>query len=240
MIRRIHLFSLFLIFLGATKSSYAQQQNTSTNQINSTTNNISQDYMDRITRAVNLNKSELDNINGSQYMDESFKGVKFKRFGNKVFSGRYNAFQGEMEVIFDKDTIALNVSEEFELTFLDNRVYKTTNYTNKEGILKRGFLIVLFESDSMAILKQEVIKLHEETAATNGYGNGKPAEFKKANSNYFYSIDGKVSILPQKRKDFLTLFPEHSSKLKAFIKENKINLKEDEDLITLFKYLETL
>ncbi|WP_178987386.1 hypothetical protein [Winogradskyella schleiferi] len=189
--------------------------------------------------SVNVNKSLF--IEGSPYINDTFELIKFKRFGDVIFLGRYNANLGEMQIRRDNDTIVLNNSENFEITFVsDKKVYKTYSYTQKDGSSTRGFLVVLKETDSMAVLKEEKIKFQEKKPSTNGYDKAKPAKYVRSKDLYYYRLGNKVSLLPQKRKEFLKLYPEHSNKLKEFIKQNKINLKEADDLITLFGYIEKL
>jgi len=203
--------------------------------------NSLRDQINDARHSIKSNPNNLEYIKGSPYTNETFEVVTIKRFNNAIYSARYDANLGEMQIKRDNDTIVLNNSENFEITFaLSRKVYKTHSYTNKDGSLKRGFLVVLREADSLAVLKEEVIKFYEEKPATGGYDKAKPAEFRKLSDVYYIRLDDKVSLLPQKRKDFLKLFPEHSNKLKVFIKKNKISLKKDDDLITLFKYIETL
>jgi hypothetical protein len=197
--------------------------------------------LDAVQYSIKNNYDGVKNAKGSPYINKNFEAVKIKKFGDKIFAGRYDANLGEMQIKRENDTIALNNAEDFEITFvLTNKTYKTQDYRDKDGALKRGFLVVLSESDSLAILKKEVIKFYEEKPSSNGYDKGKPAEYRKMKDEYFFRIGNTVALLPQKRKEFLKVFPEHTDKLKIFIKENKIDLKEDEDLITLFKYIETI
>ena len=207
------------------------------------------DYNQRNTQAsldvmqysIKNNHNSNKNAKGSPFINETFEVLKFKKFGNKVFSGRYDANLGEMQIRRENDTIALNANENFEITFVSsNKTYKTLSYIDNDGISKRGFLVVLNETDSIAVLKEEVIKFHEEKPSTNGYDKSKPAEYKRVKDNYYYKIGEHVSVLPQKRKEFTKLFPEHSKKLEVFIKKNKISLKKEDELISLFKHIGTL
>lgn len=189
--------------------------------------------------SVNVNKSLF--IEGSPYINDTFELIKFKRFGDVIFLGRYNANLGEMQISRDNDTIVLNNSENFEITFLSGKkVYKTHSYKRKDDSSVRGFLVVLKATDSIAVLKEEKIKFQDKKPSTNGYDKAKPAKYIRSKDLYYYRLGNKVSSLPQKKKDILKLFPEHSNKLKVFIKQNKINLKEEDDLISLFGYIEKL
>jgi len=197
--------------------------------------------IDKVQHNMLLNGANLANANGSPFINDEFELVKFKKLGNRVFLARYNANLGEMQLKRENDTIALDNTKNLELTFTQsNKVYKTHSYTNKENISKCGFLVVLMENDSLALLKEELVKFYDRKPPSNSYEKIKPAEFKRLSDVYYYRQGDKVSLLPQKRKDFLKLFPQHSSELKDYIKENKISLKKDEDLITLFEYINTL
>ena len=221
-----------LISLGTSKTSYAFQDV----NIRET-----QEQLNKMISTIDHNRDKNKNIKGSPYINDVFQVVKFKRFGDKSFTGRYDANLGEMQIMRENDTIALNNTENFEVTFiLSDKIYKTHSYVDNNGITKRGFLVVLNETHSLAVLKEEVIRFYEEKPSTNGYDKAKPAEYRRTKDVYYYRQGENISVLPQKRKDFIKLFPEHSKDLEVFIKKNKINFKQEDDLITLFQYLETL
>ena len=217
----------------------------------SASNKISAQFQDTNSRTINSNldvaqfaiKSDSNNsfyAVGSPFINEKFEIARFNNI-NKTYSARYNAHLGEMQIQRKNDTIALYNTENFEITFpSSSKTYKTYDYTNKENELKRGFLVVLKETDSLALLKEELVKFYPAKESTNGYDKAKPAEYRRTKDVYYYRQGEHVSVLPQKRKDFIKLFPEHSKDLEVFIKKNKINFKQEDDLITLFQYLETL
>lgn len=227
------LIPIILLSLCATEISYAQ-------------NTIASESMrardlDRMQSAGQLNNNKLSNAVGSPFIKESFELVKLDKFGDRLYQARYNANLGEMQIKRENDTIALSNSEDMTITFTsDSKTYKTYNYINKEGISKQGFLVVLKETESLTLLQEEIVKFYEKKPAVSSYAKEKPAEYKRANDVYYYKQDNKVSLLPQKRKDFLKSFPAHSDKLKTYIKKNRISLKDHEDLITLFEYINTL
>lgn len=232
MLKIKYFLFIILISLGSSKTSFAFQDL----NIRET-----QEQLNKMISTIDHNRDKNKNIKGSPYINDVFQVVKLKRFGDKSFTGRYDANLGEMQIKRENDTIALNNTENFEITFvLSDKTYKTQSYLDSNGIPKRGFFVVLNETDSLAVLKEEVIRFYEEKPSTNGYDKAKPAEYRRTKDVYYYRQGKHVSVLPQKRKDFIKLFPEHSKDLEIFIKKNKINLKEDEDLITLFQYLETL
>ncbi|GGH17285.1 hypothetical protein [Pedobacter zeae] len=55
--------------------------------------------------------------------------------------------------------------------------------------------------------------------------------------NYFALSDGKISKITPNRKAISTLFPSKEQQLNDYLKKEKIDLKNDEDLKKLFAYL---
>jgi len=227
-----YLISKIVICLIAfTNLSYAQQTRTQA---------ISR-KLDQTNFTIRRNTNNSIQSKGSPYINKNFEVIKLKKYDNQLFLGRYDANLAEMQIKRKNDTIVLHNSEDYEVTFTSsNKTYKTYNYTNEEGHPKQGFLVVLFETESLAVLKEEKIKFFEAKPPSDGYDKAKPAEYVRVNDIYYFRLGDTVSYLPKKRKDFLNLFPKHSNKIKIFIKKNKISLKDDEDLIYLFKYIETL
>lgn len=178
---------------------------------------------------------------GSPYIDENYQPVKIPSFDNKVYMGRYNAYNGEMEIKVKQDVvIALDInSAEYEVVFLNQgKTYKTFNYTTERGITMKGFLVVVNEGENATLLKAERIKYYDKVPAASSYQQDKPAKFRKE-SDVFY-IKTKTDIvqhLPTKKKDLLKAYPKHSKAIKAYLKENKIKLSREEDLIKVVEYL---
>ncbi|WP_299522830.1 hypothetical protein [Winogradskyella sp.] len=191
---------------------------------------------------MSKNASGKLDAEGSPYIQEDYKSIKIDKYGDIIYSARYNAFNDEIEVKLDDDNIlALDNSKDISVTFIsDNKVYKTFSYTNEDKISKRGFLVVVEESESYSLLKREYIKYYEGQKAASSYQQAKPATFKREGDTYYAKLDDKIVFIPQKKKSFLKAFPEQSSDLKTYIKENKINLKKETDLKKIIKYLSGL
>jgi uncharacterized protein with FMN-binding domain len=179
---------------------------------------------------------------GSPYIEDVFLSLKIDTYTDMIYTGRYNAYNDEMEVKIENGKIvALDNKNEYTVTFTNkNKIYKTYNYTTKKGVAKRGFLVVVKETEKYSLLKREHIKYQEGKQATSSYQKDKPASFKRESDTYFLKLGNKIMFLPQKKKSFLKAFPKKSSDLKSYIKKNKINLKKEEDLKKIVKYLSEL
>ncbi|MDT0557699.1 hypothetical protein RM697_03520 [Ichthyenterobacterium sp. W332] len=181
---------------------------------------------------------------GSPYIDENFKPVKIPSFDTKVYLGRYNAYNGEMEIKVKQDVvIALDVnSADYEVVFVnDSKTYKSFNYTTERGISKKGFLVVVNSGENANLLKAERIKYYDKVPAMSSYQQDKPAKFRKESDVYYIQMkSGSVVHLPVKKKDLLKAFPKHSKAIKTFLKENKVKLSKEEGLAKVANYIGSL
>lgn len=191
---------------------------------------------------MSKNTSAKIEADGSPYINEDFKIIKIKQYEGQTFIGRYNAYNDEMEVkLGDEKIVALDNSSDYTVTFTNSaKKYKTFSYTSENGNFKQGFLVVVRDKDSVSLLKREQIKFYDKEKAASSYQKDKPATFRREDDTYYLKMGGKIIFLPQKKKSFLAALPEHSDKLKSFIKKNKINLKKEEDLIQITEYIGTL
>lgn len=178
---------------------------------------------------------------GSPYVNENFTPVKVKGFDNQIFTGRYNANNGEMEINLGTKIIALDLSKGYEVNFTqNNKTYKTYNYSTPDGIAKRGFLNVLISSDAYELLEEEIVKYYDKVPAATSYQQDKPAKFIEEDSNYYLKKGVVIRPLPTKKKNLLKAYPKDAKKIKTFMKDKKISLKKEEDLIQLAGFLATL
>lgn len=187
----------------------------------------------------------MPNVMGSPYINEDYQQVRINGAENKIYSGRYNAYINEMEILVaaGRDPIALDISNNaYEVFFInENKLYKTFNYESNRGITKRGFLVVMSEENDVVVLKEEIVKYYDKVAASSSYDQDKPAKFRKEDDNYYIQLkSGRIVYLPSKEKDIAKTFPEYSKEIMAFVKKNKLKTKKEEDLVKLANYIGSL
>jgi len=187
----------------------------------------------------------MDNVMGSPYIDENYQRVRINGVENKIYSGRYNAYINEMEILVavGREPIALDISNnDYEVFFInDNKLYKTFDFETNRGITKKGFLVVISEENDIAVLKEEIVKYYEKVSASSSYDQDKPAKFRREDDNYYIKLkSGRVVYLPSKDKDIAKAFPEHSKEIMAFVKKNKLKTKKEEDLVKVANFVGSL
>ncbi|GAA4246718.1 MULTISPECIES: hypothetical protein [Winogradskyella] len=188
------------------------------------------------------NRSKTVEAEGSPYITEEFLALRLENFKNKIYSGRYNAYNGEMEIKLGEDKIiALDNNTDYTITFIASlKKYKPYTYKDENLDLQRGFLVVVKEDSSFTLLKKEQIKFQDKVKPRSSYEKEKAAKFIKESDTYYLNFNNETKILPQNKKQFLNSFPEYEVKLKSYIKKNKLSLKNENDLITIASYLSSI
>ncbi|MCC1483027.1 hypothetical protein [Winogradskyella immobilis] len=189
---------------------------------------------------MSADASKRIDAQGSPYVNEAFLPIKIKG-QNNIFTGRYNAYNGEMEINLGTKIIALDVKNDYEVIFTQtNKIYKTYYYLTKDGVSKKGFLAVVSENDSFSLLKRENIKYYDTVKATSTYQKDKPAKFKRESDTYFIKKGDNISFMPTKKKELLNAFPKHAKAIKTYLKDNKLSTNKEEDLIKVAQYITSL
>jgi hypothetical protein len=191
---------------------------------------------------MSKNISSKLNAEGSPYINENFSRVLINQYDDKIYVGRYNAFNGELEVkLAENNIIALDNNANYEVTFTStNKIYKTENYITENGNSKRGFLIVFSEDENYTLYKEEHIKYYEKVEAASSYQQDKPAKFKKENDTYYIKLNNTVTFFPNKKRDLLKAFPKQAKTLKTYLKKNKLNPSNEDELVTIANYISTI
>lgn len=188
-------------------------------------------------------------VEGSPYITEKYMPARISTFDNKIFAVKYDALLDEIlvknELDSESEVYALpkNGRQDIAVTIISqNKTYQIFDYISDENIKASGFFVLLSSPiSSIKILKKETIRFYEERLASSGYDKSRPAEYRRLKDSYFIKIGDKPAVeFSTNKKDFAQLFPTHENKILSFIKTEKINLKEEFDLIKLEHLLNQL
>ncbi|NNE03661.1 MAG: hypothetical protein HKN52_10900 [Eudoraea sp.] len=188
-----------------------------------------------------------EEILGSPYLTENF--IKSKvYFGEELvgdFYIRYNALNSEVEI---KNT---NLEEETPKRLLANRDLRVkyglrelrfTTYITKKDETKNGFLSIIEDGDNYRLYHRLAVKYSEGKAAANSMVNPIPSRYAHF-TEYYYKKKGvdRIDQLNQKKGSLLKILDKDlRDEVSGFLKENKIDLSNEKDLIKTFEYINTL
>jgi hypothetical protein len=186
--------------------------------------------------------SKSGQITGSPYFEDEFMNSSISGAENP-FLTRYNAFKDQVEISYESDTFVMPKDERYESVFNKKSNYKLklVNYTSdkKEDIY--GYLFELLSSQKVGLYKREKIILLKGREAVNTYSRSTPSKYNSTKPEYYIKTDsGKIISYPQKKKDLLELYPDHTESITAFLKDNNVSLKDESDLLNLTTFLATL
>ena len=182
-----------------------------------------------------------NNIEGTPYlMDEFAKGSIFTITKQHVANVplRYNIYNDEIEYLLGKNEIQAMANPEIveRIVFADyNIVYLP--YTNSKKI-KSGFFIILEEGNASLYSKPKV--KYKKASEPNAYNNGNSARFIKNPDQLYIKVGKEQAKLVGNKKDLVEIFPDNKDKVKAFIKKSKIKTKNQESLLELVQYYNSL
>jgi hypothetical protein len=197
----------------------------------------------RVNKKTNVEMEIL----GSPYLTEHF--VKSKVYFGEELVGdyfiRYNALSSEIEI---KET---NLEEEAPKRLLanqdlrvkyGNRELRFTTYITKKDETKNGFMSIIEAGNKYTLYHRLAVKYSEGKAAANSMVNPIPSRYAHF-VEYYYKKEGvdRIDQLSQKKGALLKILDkELREDVNSFLKENKIDLGEEEDLIRTFDYINSI
>ena len=177
---------------------------------------------------------ELKNIQYKKYLSKDYKPAFVDDFKQKAFL-RYNIFDDQMEFIKDNSVYYLKKEAERKVRFQDNTSYKIYQINNQ----LQYFLV--HTAGKNALLAKQTVKFIEAKKANGGYGVDKPADYKRKKDELYLFLEDKGLVkVPNKKKDFYRLFGANTSKVKDYMKENKLGKKKVKDLKKVIQFVNGL
>lgn len=192
--------------------------------------------------------SDLQTV-GTIYIDQTFLPCKIY-YDNKLvgdFYYRHNAFNDEIEI---KDSKMAEEPESSLLTIKELRLVDPVGskelslrvYENKKLELRNGYLYRLGDGETYDLFFKNNVKYTEGTRPVTSMTRPTPNKFTHFTEYYYIKKGDKVAkYIEQKGRHFVKVFDKSvRESLITFLKEEKINLKKEEDLIKTFAYLNKL
>lgn len=185
---------------------------------------------------------------GSVYIDESFSPCNVyyndELVGN--FYYRHNAYNDEVEIKDTKYTeepeTSLATIKELKLVADNGKELSLKAYKNKKDVVRNGYMYKLNEGDKYNLFFKNSVKFTEGTRPVNSMVRATPNKFSHFTEYYFMKDgDNLAYYIGNKKSEFLREFEKDKrDSLASYIKEEKINLKKEEDLMKVFNYLNSI
>lgn len=187
-------------------------------------------------------ENEEDVAEGSQYWNDEFENGEVYINDKLELRGelRFNAYKSEINVKENKYEFYSLLKRPYIHVKINNEVYKMQNYLDDEGSNRVAYFKILNENSAVKLLfKPEIILKRGRTATTNYDRTSKP-RYIRLPSYYIMKGDNPAEKTYLGKRNILKVLGGNKDVYKVFIKENDLNMRDEEDVIRLLEYSATL
>lgn len=185
----------------------------------------------------------LDDFQGSPYTNNNFQPTrvfyKDEDMGRLFY--RYNALNNEIEVKQnpqEEGIRALGRDKNIAIMVDGNPMsFKTFVDRNKNTL--NGYLTLLEEGENYDLYRRIRVKFTEGQKAANSFVKAIPARFSQF-TEYYVQEKGvnRIDEFDVKNRSLYKLVgSDKKSAIKSYVKENGLNIKDEQDLIQVFQHL---
>jgi hypothetical protein len=174
---------------------------------------------------------------GSMFLNNEWKEGVVVLKDNTVLRDiqlRYNVYFQQMQFIREGDTLAFANPEEIQHILMGDMKFIYTKYLD-EGIIDHGYFSIFVEGDCRLMVRNEVT-FHKAA----GSGDCKKDYFYKSCNLYLQKEDHPARLLSCGKKSICSMLPDREKEIKAFIKENKLRMKTQEDMARVVNFYNSL
>lgn len=191
------------------------------------------------TTLLNTKSAEYDGFEGSPYLDgnEFSKGYMVKD-GKSIpnIDLRYNAYKDNIEIRISEDKIyATNPNNENDF-IIKGRLFTRVNYVNNDQPTE-GYMECLSCTGEVRLYKRHYKKFEEAKQARTGYDKSTPPRFI-SREDYYLMLPGMENAeeLERSNKKIQDQFGSLSKEMTQLIKQEKLKLNKEEDLIRFIEF----
>lgn len=192
--------------------------------------------------AFGLTEAEFDAIKDEAYANTSFIDGNIYQEDQLIKSGvpmRYNAFADEIEIKkspTDANYGALIKDPEIFVK-MGRDLYLFIPFEGSKE--KGGYFNVLSDGKTYDLYKKTTATFQEGRKAASTYARDVPPSFNK-HVTYYLVEDGRFLQMPNTKSRILKMMDSKKSEIKSYIKDNKLDIDKEGDLIQVVAYFDSL
>ncbi|PWS32550.1 hypothetical protein [Pedobacter paludis] len=190
-------------------------------------------------RGKPVNEQRYVQVSGSPFYNKNFlKGeVTFTNKNIKNVKGYLNYDQVQDIILFKpnyEDKAAIEITDQIDKFSMLTENGDAINFIRLESIGLTDALRFAEEllSGKLRLLKRTKKKILE----TQVYNSANIEKTVVQETSYILVKDNKAILLKQDRNSFLSALSDQEETLKKYLKDQKINFKQDQDVVKLLKY----
>ena len=151
---------------------------------------------------------------------------------------RYNIYSDQVEFQSgEKQISAIHPPEMIERIEFDGNKFEYISYALGKKT-RKGFFLKLYEGKASLYSRLEVD--YKQPVEPGAYKEPEPAKFIRKSDVYYIKVGEIQAQKVLKSKDIPDLFPDNQQKISAFVKKNNTKIKNQDELIKVLEYYNSL
>ncbi|TKC01035.1 hypothetical protein [Pedobacter cryophilus] len=151
---------------------------------------------------------------------------------------KYDSFKDELFFKNPKDetllTFVLPVKSFLLEAGTETHLYRN-GFPEIDNFSKKAYYRVLFDGGITLLVKN-----YKTMVENKPYNSATTEKRFIHNTNYYVLKEGTMKKFKPSKKDFLELFPAKATEIDAFMRKEKIDFKDNDDLVKVFEYYSSL
>jgi len=185
-------------------------------------------------------KGEIESYEGSPYMDEEFIEATIKSSDNQAYEKvplRYNIYYDLFEVQIEDAVYNLKRGGIVaEVSFPGHSfIYSRYEYLSTEG---EGYLELVEKGTYTLYKKYQVV--FKEAEPAQPYQEKKPAMFEKRDPLFYVAYGDNKPVYIRNKKGLLDIAGDNEKALNNFIKDNRIKIRDEADMVRVVEFLNNM
>jgi hypothetical protein len=179
------------------------------------------------------------NVKGTPYLNEAYAdGVIIFANNKRTAPVRYNAYKDLIEYKQDGIARVLDPSTTIKKVQLDKTTFVVEKYES-DGKPMFGYFELL-DSGKVKLYSKKVVKYLPPMKGRALDGSDQPAEFKRSADVFYYKVGDGILQEVRNIKTMIAGFPDKQEELSQFAKKEKISPRNEEELIELVRYYNSI
>lgn len=178
-------------------------------------------------------------VKGTPYLDETYVEGTILFANNKRNAPiRYNAHKDLIEFTVGGQARVLDPNATIKRVNFGQSTFVVEKY-NDDGITKYGYFTLL-DSGKAALYSKKSVKFSPFGKGKALDGGDQPAEYKRLPDEFYVKVEGGELTKVKNIKTLVAAFPDKQDELSAFAKKEKISPRQEDELLKLIQYYNTL
>lgn len=179
-------------------------------------------------------------IKGTPYLNEDYaNGTILTSTNTRNALLRYNAYRDLFEFQVDGQARVLDPSSTIRKVSLGESTFVVEKYTNDKGVVKYGYFTLL-DSGHAVLYSKKSVKFTPGMKGRGLDGGDQPAEYRRTPDEFYFKVAGGEMVEIKNIKGMIAAFPDKKEELAAFAKKEKISPRNEEELVQLIRYYNSL